>query len=80
MITLSEQVFWLMVHPTPRAFPSSSCIVRSEPPHARTCGAFLNESGLRDSGVAGFRPHLQRRDREGFPPSSLTQESQWKAQ
>jgi hypothetical protein len=25
-----------------------------------------------DSGVGGFRPHLQRRDREGFAPSSLT--------
>ncbi len=28
-----------------------------------------------DSGLRGFRPHLQRRDREGFAPSSLTQES-----
>jgi len=25
-----------------------------------------------DSGIRGFRPHLQRRDREGFAPSSLT--------
>jgi hypothetical protein len=33
-------------------------------------------SRLQDSGFHGFRPHLQRRDREGFPPSSLTQESQ----
>ena len=24
-----------------------------------------------DSGACGFRPHLQRRDREGFAPSSL---------
>ena len=51
---LSWQVFWLMVHPTPRAFPSAEA----------------------DSGIHGFRPHLQRRDREGFAPSSLTQESQ----
>ena len=51
---LSRQVFWLMAHPTPRAFPSPKA----------------------DSGIHGFRPHLQRRDREGFPPSSLTQESQ----
>lgn len=29
-----------------------------------------------DSGRRGFRPHLQRRDREGISPSSLTQESQ----
>jgi hypothetical protein len=28
-----------------------------------------------DSGVAGFRPHLQRRDREGIAPSSLIQAS-----
>ncbi len=28
-----------------------------------------------DSGIHGFRPHLQRRDREGLAPSSLTQES-----
>src|SRR5678816_2375004 len=46
----SRQVFWLMVHPTPRAFPSIES----------------------DSGVNGFRPHSQRRDREGFAPSSLT--------
>jgi hypothetical protein len=26
----------------------------------------------KDSGVGGFRPHSQRRDREGFAPSSLT--------
>jgi hypothetical protein len=25
-----------------------------------------------DSGLRGFRPHSQRRDREGFAPSSLT--------
>jgi hypothetical protein len=25
-----------------------------------------------DSGLGGFRPHSQRRDREGFTPSSLT--------
>jgi len=49
----SGQVFWLMVRPTPRAFPSV------EP----------------DSGVGGFRPHSQRRDREGFTPSSLTRKS-----
>ena len=30
---------------------------------------------LVDSGNTGFRPHSQRRDREGFTPSSLTQES-----
>ncbi len=29
-----------------------------------------------NSGIYGFRPHLQRRDREGLAPSSLTQESQ----
>lgn len=46
----SGQVFWLMVLPTPRAFPSLKS----------------------DSGVNGFRPHSQRRDREGFAPSSLT--------
>lgn len=28
------------------------------------------------SGFYGFRPHLQRRDREGLAPSSLAQESQ----
>jgi hypothetical protein len=50
----SWQVFWLMVHSTPRAFPSTEA----------------------DSGIHGFRPHLQRRDREGLTPSSLTQESQ----
>jgi hypothetical protein len=27
-----------------------------------------------DSGINGFRPHLQRRDREGIAPSSLTPE------
>ena len=30
-----------------------------------------------DSGVDGFRPHLQRRDREGVAPSSLTLELYW---
>jgi hypothetical protein len=33
-------------------------------------------SRLGDSGNHGFRPHSQRRDREGLAPSSLTQESQ----
>jgi hypothetical protein len=32
-------------------------------------------SRSQDSGNRGFRPHLQRRDREGFAPSSLTRES-----
>lgn len=31
---------------------------------------------LHPSGIYGFRPHLQRRDREGLAPSSLAQESQ----
>jgi hypothetical protein len=30
----------------------------------------------RDSGLIGFRPHSQRRDREGLAPSSLTRASQ----
>jgi hypothetical protein len=30
-----------------------------------------------DSGCSGFRPHSQRRDREGVAPSSLTLELYW---
>jgi|CXWL01.1.fsa_nt_gi hypothetical protein len=30
-----------------------------------------------DSGCSGFRPHSQRRDREGVAPSSLTLEFYW---
>jgi len=30
-----------------------------------------------DSGWSGFRPHSQRRDREGVAPSSLTLELYW---
>src|SRR5512139_888510 len=50
-----------MVHPTPR------------PSHLKRERLTVHAT---DSGIDGFRPHSQRRDREGFAPSSLTQESQ----
>ena len=78
---LSRQVFWLMVHPTPRAFPScrrySVTVIRySQELTLRVTFHDSRLTSLTDSGFHGFRPHLQRRDREGFAPSSLTQESQ----
>jgi hypothetical protein len=39
-----------------------------------------NNASWPTSGIGGFRPHSQRRDREGVAPSSLTQESHWYAQ
>jgi hypothetical protein len=45
-----RQVFWLLDHPTPGAFPGPQS----------TPVAFSR-----------FRPQLQRRDRDGFSPSSL---------
>lgn len=51
----SRQVFWLLDHATHRTFPF--------------CFHFSQRN--KNSGIRSFRPQLQRRDRDGFAPSSL---------
>jgi hypothetical protein len=62
-----------MVRPTPRAFPSEDVIRELYVTRKNFLACNVSRlTFLTDSGIHGFRPHLQRRDREGFAPSSLT--------
>lgn len=57
---LATQVFWLVDHPPSASFPSRSRVHRS-----------LEARSNRTVAVNTLRPHLQRRDRVGFAPTSL---------
>lgn len=72
---LTGQIFWLVSHPTRRAFPCRYVAAPRQPPYpARRRGqaAIFNKlvggrrGCLQHSGFRGFRRHLQRRVRSGM--------------
>lgn len=68
---------WFALLPAPSHLVERNPLTVIRESQERILRFTLNDSihVRKDSGVGGFRPHSQRRDREGVAPSSLTRKS-----
>jgi hypothetical protein len=67
---------WFILLPAPSQHDRESHRVNRISRENADASRFTNDASQPRQWPCGFRPHLQRRDREGISPSSLTQESQ----